>query len=437
MNNIEELGIGDIVENNYCEYGKFINEFRAIPYILDGLKPSYRRVLYKSLQNKGVKQKTSTLVGETLVLHPHAENSIKDVITNMANKGLMEPLGNFGMTGMYSESSPAAAPRYTHTKINPNWYSVLSPLLNEVPYRTSEADAAFTEPEYLPTPIPILLTTGSFGMGLAISTEFPGFTPDSIIKCYREDNPSLLKLNYDLDLDEDSDLDGLWRYGYGKIVYKYRVTKAWSEDGADGVYIEGDTQLFKPDWSTFEDWQYWGYVFIRDESVGNKGKVFIGRNKGVRSVNQDMIYEEALRCSRSDSTVIAPKLVKRIAVHDGKIARYISMKEWVDTCYQNYLSLIDNYKVRNINRLNFDKEVYSRIDEVAKIIISNPRIDESEIHNQIDIDDDVLNAILRKSIRTLMKVDSESELNKIESDISWYNNLKGEDYIDNFIKNVS
>lgn len=435
---LESRNIGDIIEDDYINYGEFINRFRAIPYIYDGLKPSYRRVLYKSLQNNGVKQKTSTLLGEALVLHPHGENSIKDVITQMTNKGLMDPLGNFGMYGMYSESTPAAAPRYTHTRINANWYSVLSPMLNEVPYVTSEADSNYTEPEYLPTPIPLCLTMGSFGMGLGISTEVPAFTAKSIIECYRNDDPSLLRPAFDIEIDyENSDLDGLWRYGYGKIIHKYRVTKAWSEDGSDGVYIEGDTKTFTPDWSTFEDWQYWGWVFIRDESQGNKGKIFIGRNKGVRSVNQDMIYDEAIRCSRSDSVKITPKLIMRSAVHDGKQARYISLKEWVDFTYNNYLSLIDSYKERNIKRLEFNLEVYSRIDEVAKLILENPKITEEEIHDKLDIDSEILSAILRKSIRTLMKVDSEYEKSKILESIDYYKNITGEDYINKFIENVS
>lgn len=432
-----EISVGQFMIDSYCNYGKYVNESRAIPSIMDGLKPSYRRLIYTSIKNGGKKMKSNTLVGETMVLHAHGNKSIEDVITQLANRGLFDPLGNFGFNAMYGESMGAASPRYTHTRLTKSWYDALAPLIDFVPFKTSDADSQYQEPEYLPTPIPISLCIGTFGIGIGISTEIPAFSPKSIIDCYLNDDPSLLRPAFDIELDEEnSDLHSLWNKGYGNVNWKYKVTKSYSDDGTDGVYIEGNTFMFTPDWTTFEEWRSHGWIFIRDESTGEKGRVFIGRNKGVRSINQDQIYDEAVRCASSVNVTSPHKQVMRPAVYDGELARYISLKEWVDNTYTNYVGLINKYKSHNLDRLAFNKKVYTHLKDVAKLIFEDPAIEEDTIISKLGIELEVVKAILRKTIKTLMKADTDYELSKIQDDISYYESINPDDYIKNLINNL-
>jgi DNA gyrase/topoisomerase IV subunit A len=433
----EEISVGDYVQHAYSEYGKYVNEHRALPFILDGLKPSYRKVLYTAMKTGNKKVKTSSLIGEVMKINSHGDKSLDKVITQLCNRGIMEPLGNFGFNAMYGPSMGAANPRYTHTKLRDDWYNMMGKFLDYVPFHVSDSDPNYSEPDYLPTPIPLMLTFGTFGLGLGISTEIPAFDPKSILDCYLNDDPSLLKPRFDIELDyENSDLEGIWRYGYGRIVWKYHVEKDVSDDGSDGVYIWGNTFTFTPDWSTFEEWQSQGSIFIRDESKGDKGVIFIGRNKGVRRVNQDMIYEEALRCSNSANVILPSKQIARLAVHDGTIARYLSMKEWVDTCYKNYLTLVDSFKTSHVKKLEFDKVVYENLRTVASIIFENPDLSIEDIVSRSNLDEDVVKAILRKSINTLRKCDTESELNRIQNDIDYYSNIDIVEFTNNSINNL-
>lgn len=71
-NSYPSTGIGEIVENNYLEYGKYVNWHRAIPAI-DGLKPVYRRIFIAA---KDVARnnftKTAKVSGEVIGnWHPH------------------------------------------------------------------------------------------------------------------------------------------------------------------------------------------------------------------------------------------------------------------------------------------------------------------------------------------------------------------------------
>lgn len=435
---MEEISAKELVETSYINYGKYVNSSRAIPYIMDGLKPSYRRTIYTSIKNGAKKQKSNTLLGETMKIHPHGDNSVIKVITQLVNRGIFERLGNFGFYAMYGESMGAASPRYTHTKLKDSWYNALSDLMEVIPYKTSTADDSYQEPEYLPFPIPMCLAFGTSGIGLGISCDIPAFSVSSIIEAYRANDPSLLRPAFDIELDyELSDLQGLWDNGYGRIVWKYHVEKDWSEDGSDGVYIYGNTLTFTPDWSVLDQWREQGRVFIRDESIGEKGSVFIGRNKGIRAVTQDMIYEEALRCSSSSEVILPHKQVMRLAVYDGKIARYISMKEWIDVTYTNYCRLIEEYKDKHIKSLLFQKEVYTYLREVAELIFDNPEITQEEICDQLDLDLDIVKAILRKSINTLRKADTEYELSKIEDGISYYKSITADHYIDKLISELN
>lgn len=433
MNKELTVGVGEYVAESYKAYGAYINEHRAIPSIYDGLKPSYRRVMYTSIKNSGKKQKTNTLLGEVMKLHSHGEDSIKNVITQLVNRKIFARMGNFGYFAMYGQSMPAAHPRYTHTKINDNWYEFFRDLMDTVPYKVSDADSQFKEPEYLPSAIPLCLTMGGSGIGLGISTEYPAFCPRSILEAYLADDPQLLKPAYDIDLDyENSDLDGIWNTGYGRIIWKYKITKGYN-GATDGVYVEGDTSLFTPVWDQINIWRDQGRVHVIDESRGDKGKVFVGRNKNIRAVNQDMIYEELKRCTTSLTATAAHKQVMRLAVHDGVRARYLSMKEWVNFTYTNYERLLENYRSEKIRNLEFSKSVYNNLRSVAKLIFDDPDITVESIIETLSLNEEIVKAILRKSINTLRNCDTDSEISKIEDGIAYYTNIIIKDRIKELI----
>lgn len=437
MSNIQKESIGKLCSEYFIDYGRELNENRALPLLYDGLKPSYRRAIYTALKAPNNHMKSLDFVGSMFKMHPHGDKSIIGVETKLVRAKVFKELGNFGYYPIYGVQSGAAAPRYTETGIEDNWYAIMAPLLDSVPYINGEVEGVM-EPQYLATPIPLSLVFGSIGIGIGINSNIPSFNPKSILDAYLHDDPTLLKPYYDLEIDYDnSQLERLWNTGTGKVIYRYHVEKGVDPSGSEGVWVSGDTQVFYPYWAQINEWKDQGQIFIRDESTGGKNCIFIGKNPYVRKVNQEMIYQECLRCCSTQYALEEIQTIMRIGIHDGKQARYISLKEWIDTTYKNYLNIVETYKKNNIDRLSFDRKVYTYLKEVAEILInSKTDISNEEIAEQLRIEIDVVNAITRKSISTLKRVDSKAMLDKIDENTNYYKSIIPEQFVESIISKM-
>ena len=86
-----------LFDKNFLEYTSYVIRERAIPSVEDGLKPVQRRILQTLFNMEdGRFHKVANLVGETMKLHPHGDQSIFAALVNLANKGfLIEQTGKF------------------------------------------------------------------------------------------------------------------------------------------------------------------------------------------------------------------------------------------------------------------------------------------------------------------------------------------------------
>ncbi len=152
---------------NYLQYASYVILDRAIPNIVDGLKPVQRRILFTLFKlHDGRLHKVMNVAGQTMALHPHGDAPIVDAIVNMANKNYtLDQQGNFGnmLTG-----DPAAAPRYIETRLSPLAKETLfNPDLTEM---VASYDSRALEPVVLPAKIPLLLLQGAEGIAVGMST---------------------------------------------------------------------------------------------------------------------------------------------------------------------------------------------------------------------------------------------------------------------------
>ena len=119
--------LGSMMRRHFVEYASYFILDRAIPELLDGLKPVQRRILHTlSLMEDGRYHKVANVIGDTMKLHPHGEASISDALVVLANKGFfIDRQGNFGnlLTG-----HRAAAARYIECRLTP---LALETLFNE------------------------------------------------------------------------------------------------------------------------------------------------------------------------------------------------------------------------------------------------------------------------------------------------------------------
>ena len=165
------------ITEDFNEYSTYVNEHRAIPHYFDGLKPVQRRVLYsahllKLSPDKNYK-KVSSIVGSTMLLHPHGDASIAGALVKMAqtfatNYPLIEGRGNYG-----SLDEPPAAARYIEAKLTPLSQLSLDKLGKNVIPMSSSFDGEAEEPDFLCPPAPLLLINGAMGIGVGMATNVP------------------------------------------------------------------------------------------------------------------------------------------------------------------------------------------------------------------------------------------------------------------------
>lgn len=179
------LPLNDFIHKDLKHFSNADN-IRSIPNIVDGLKPSQRKVLYGTMlkcgsTNQSIKvAQLSGFISEKTCYH-HGEMSLEQTIISMAQKFVgknnlnwFEPLGMFGTR--LAGGKDHASSRYIFTKMNAITYKTFrredDTLLN---YLYDDGD--MIEPEkYFPI-VPVILINGSEGIGTGYSTSIPCFNP--------------------------------------------------------------------------------------------------------------------------------------------------------------------------------------------------------------------------------------------------------------------
>jgi len=191
------MNVTQLIDNQYKDYSKYVLYSRAIPHLIDGLKPSQRKILYTALKTaKNGRIKTASLSGNTISTanYHHGDASLNEAITKMVqshsnNISLLQGEGSFG-----SRLVPdAAAPRYTYVKMSDNFDKFFAD--------TMVADRAIDpeDPEpafYLPI-IPWVLVNGVKGIAVGFATDIQPRNPQEIA-----DLCQLYLDGYDIDLEE-------------------------------------------------------------------------------------------------------------------------------------------------------------------------------------------------------------------------------------------
>ena len=175
------------------------DNIRSIPNLVDGFKPSQRKVLFACFKKKLTTEiKVAQLAGyvsEKTAYH-HGENSLMQTIINMAqdfvgsnNMNLLQPNGQFGTRLM--GGSDASSPRYIFTLLSKNSnYLFNSDDFDIIDHL--EEDGQQIEPKFFVPTLPVILINGAQGIGTGFSTNVPCFNPLDLKKALRilAENPN-------------------------------------------------------------------------------------------------------------------------------------------------------------------------------------------------------------------------------------------------------
>lgn len=164
----EKFKLTGMFKDWYLDYASYVILHRAVPNIVDGLKPVQRRVLHTMFTiDDGKYTKVANIVGQAMQYHPHGDASILGALVQLGQKGFtVDTQGNWGniLTG-----DSNAAPRYIEARLSKFAKDVIfDPKVTE--WMTSY-DGRNQEPTGLPVRFPLLLAQGTEGIGVGLASK--------------------------------------------------------------------------------------------------------------------------------------------------------------------------------------------------------------------------------------------------------------------------
>jgi DNA topoisomerase-2 len=258
----KKLSYYNFINRELIHFSNYDN-IRSIPSLLDGLKPSQRKVLFASFKkNLNYDIKVAQFVGYVAEVssYHHGEVSLANTIVGMAqnfvgsnNINLLAPNGQFGtrLQGGKDHSSP----RYIYTQLEKVsrliYHKDDDELLNYL-----DDDGFEIEPEYYVPIIPMVLVNGSEGIGTGYSTYIPKFNPIDIINSiknkikgekFKEIQPWYANFNGNITKVEKNIYNTRGRYTINKnqLIITELPIGMWTENYK--IYLEtelGDGKLF-------------------------------------------------------------------------------------------------------------------------------------------------------------------------------------------------
>ncbi|MEA2063811.1 MAG: DNA gyrase subunit A [Gemmatimonadota bacterium] len=283
--------IEDEMKDSFINYSMSVITSRALPDVRDGLKPVHRRILY-AMHEQGLTpnrpfKKSATVVGDVLgKYHPHGDSAVYDSLVRMVQDfSLRYPLingqGNFGSI----DGDPAAAYRYTESRLLRVSMDMLADIEKETVDFQPNFDERLEEPKVLPSKVPNLLINGSSGIAVGMATNIPPHNLNEVI-----DGCLALIDNPEIEIDElyriipgpdfptggyIYGMEGIreaYHTGRGRIKVRARAYTETKKSGRESIiiseipYMVNKSKLLEDMAGLVRDKKVEGISDIRDES---------------------------------------------------------------------------------------------------------------------------------------------------------------------------
>lgn len=183
---IKVLTVSDFIHKDQVRFSEE-DIRRSIPNIMDGLKPSQRKVIHaclkKNLERDMTVAQLAGYIGEHTAYH-HGEASLQGTVVGLAqdfvgsnNMNLLVPSGQFG--SRLEGGKDHASARYISTRLSP-WTKRLFCESDGPILKWLTDDGKTIEPEFFVPILPMVLVNGCEGIGTGFSTYIPPYNPDDI-----------------------------------------------------------------------------------------------------------------------------------------------------------------------------------------------------------------------------------------------------------------
>lgn len=185
VSSLHNRTLQSIINHEALEFAMYTVEERAIPSMIDGMKPVQRFFMYRALEyaraNRSKFNKVAAVAGGVSEAgYHHGEGSAASagqLIANTWNNNIpiLEGDGNFGSRMVQQ----AAAPRYVFCRVHQNFWDI---------YRDLDLCPEHPEPEHLPPRyylpvIPMVLANGVKGIATGYATDIFPHSYKSLVEC--------------------------------------------------------------------------------------------------------------------------------------------------------------------------------------------------------------------------------------------------------------
>jgi DNA topoisomerase-2 len=358
----------------------FSNEdiYRSIPSVIDGLKPSQRKILYgaylRGLDKTEVKvAQLAGFVSDKAAYH-HGEMSLNGAIIGMAqnfvgsnNINILFPAGQFGTR--LKGGSDAASPRYIWTSLEKLTPLIYNPVDNPI-LKQQDEDGEPIEPEYYAPIIPMVLVNGAAGIGTGFSTKIPPYDPVAIIKNIR----NIIKGN------KFESMDPWWQNFEGIISkiddFNYEIYGTWSIDDNKLTITELPVGEWTSNYKEFLE-KMLGNVDDKKIKKKNKENPFLSYkdNNTDSKVQFELFFEDGYLDSVSDIDKLY-HLYKKYSITNmhlygpsGHIKRYNCVEDIMRDYYVVRLQLYNLRKEHQLDIINHQlKLISSKVKFISMVV---------------------------------------------------------------------
>lgn len=351
----KEITISDFVHKELKHFSVYDN-MRSIPHVIDGLKPSQRKILYACFKKNLIRGKNSAIrvsqlaayVSEQAEYH-HGETSLQDAIIGMAqnfvgtnNLNLLFPEDQFGSR---RSANDASSPRYIHTCLE-KYVSYLFPSDDfELLERVKGDEGDLLEPEYYVPVIPMVLVNGAKGIGSGYSTDVPQYNPRHLIDAIR----AILTGNKHENLvpwyrgfkgkivatASGFETVGVYALDKNKIIVTELPVKKWTDKYKEELDVLEDKGIVRSvkDKSTDKD----VYFEITTSSVSESSniEVLFGLRNKFSTNNMCLITGDGIKKFKTPEEILAYYCPYRLGLYEKRRLKTIDK-------YKDALDLIEN-----------------------------------------------------------------------------------------------
>jgi DNA topoisomerase II len=356
------------IDNEYIEFSMEDN-IRSIPSVVDGLKPSQRKILYTLNKLNRGEMNVGEVFGyvKATAEYHHGPASLEQGIIGLAqdfvgsnNISLLEPFGSFGTR--ISGGNDSSAARYIYTDIRDITKDIFMNADNNI-LNYLQVDGKQVEPEYFVPIIPQILLNGTEGIGTGWSTKIPKYKLEDLIDYIDKKLDGVKRRAPLLPYFEKFDGEVFYDEEKDNCVTRGKIIK---ENTSTVRIIELPINVWNDNYYSFLEKLIEKKIIKSYQKYCTDEKVDI-RIKMFREILEPLTEEELMDIFELESIINMSNM--HLFDATGKIKKYNSPEEIIDDYYKVRIDFYEKRRQFFLMKLKVKKHRLSNIGKFINLVI--------------------------------------------------------------------